>query len=666
MLYFYIIFQTLIDIISFNNLFLSFYFYLFIFLIYLLSKQIKINSNKSRFILLFRFLVLLLVIPLFNNKIFKDEGVSFRKQNIGVMIDNSLSVNKILDNNSINIITYLNQIEDWANNKNINLFWYDLDSIINKSDLLFDNKSTSFDYIKDISLNKQVDQLLLISDGVINSGFIFNDSYNKENVIIHSIGLGELNSGQDIGITDFKIKILEDSINFNASFSININRNNSFIYNILSDNSIIYSDTIKVISGEYNFDKKNIFHSKDIGNKIINEIIPIGFSDSKAHNNFWSIDLPKDNKKKILVLTGKLTYNTSFIKSNLFSISNIDLQHQIVFDKNFDYSDILKDNFDCIILDNFPNNSDGYDFFKKIKEKKINIIFFEGYDFNLDFLKKMLDVIWPQKFYIDNIYSKKQLTLEGDIDLGYFESSYNLFCNDCSNLNKVNYFSNGSIAQLSLSHFHAFLIPNISELSFFMKTKHNSRYIDEYFKYLINKNLNNNSLLNLQLNKNNYSIGEKLFFQLNNNIPFDPVNKKIIINDLERMVIDSIDFDSKVNLFFNKKGKFEIYFSFIGTNSEVINSNKESFFVDEYNIELEETLQNIELLKNISIESGGLYTDINNFDIYFLESINSSVIEEDFKNIYSALDIFIKQKIFLLLIMFFCLEIYLRKKIGLL
>jgi hypothetical protein len=666
MLYFYIIFQTLIDIILFNNLLLSFYFYLFILFIYLLSKQIKVNSNKRRFILLFRFSILLLIIPLFDNKIFKDQALSFRTQNIGVMIDNSLSVNKILDSNSINIISYLNQIEDWGYNKNINLSWYDLDTIINKNDLLFDNETTSFDYIKDISLNKELDQLLLISDGMINSGFIFNDSYNKENIIIHSIGLGDFNIEQDIGITDFKTKILKDSINFNISFSINTNKNNSFIYNVFSDNSVIYSDTIKVISGKYNFDKEIIFHSKYIGNNIINEVIPIAFSDSKPHNNLWNINLSKDNKNKILMLTGRLTYNTSFIKSNLSSISNIDLNHQIVFDQKFDYSELLKHDFDCIILDNFPNNSYDYDFFKKINDKQSNIMFFEGYNFNPDFLKMMLDIISPQNFYIDNMYTKKHFTLEGNLDLGYFESNYNLFCNDSSNLNKVNFFSNGSIAQLSLSNFYAFLIPNISQLSFFMKTKYNNKYLDEYFKYLVNKNLNNNFLLNLKLHKNNYSMGEKLLFKLDNNIPFDVVNKTIIINDLDRMLIDSIDFDSEVDLFFNKNGKFEIYFSFIGTNLEVINSNKESFFVDKYNIELEGSVQNMELLKNISSESGGFYTDIDSLDISFLESINSSFIEEDLKNIYSALDIFIKQKIFLLIIMFFCLEIYLRKKIGLL
>ena len=74
------------------------------------------------------------------------------------------------------------------------------------------------------------------------------------------------------------------------------NKNNSFIYNVFSDNSVIYSDTIKVISGEYNFDKEIIFHSKHIGNNIINEVIPIAFSDSKPHNNLWNINLSKDNK----------------------------------------------------------------------------------------------------------------------------------------------------------------------------------------------------------------------------------------------------------------------------------------------------------------------------------------------------------------------------------
>ena len=199
-----------------------------------------------------------------------------------------------------------------------------------------------------------------------------------------------------------------------------------------------------------------------------------------------------------------------------------------------------------------------------------------------------------------------------------------------------------------------------------MKTKYNNRYIDEYFRYLINKNLNNNSLLDLQVYKNNYSIGEKLLFKLENTIPFDAINKKIVIKDFERMIIDSIEFDSETNLFFNKNGKFEIYCSFIGTNSEVINSNKETFHVAKHNIELEGGGQNVSLLKNVSSKSGGFYTHIDSLDNNFLERISLNPIEQDLKKIYSALDLFIREKIFLLVIILFCLEIYLRKKIGLL
>ena len=666
MLYFDIIIQTLLDIILFDNFLFSFLFFVFFYSIYLLYKKIQVNSSKSIIILLFRFLVILLITPLFNNKIFKDERLSFRSQNIGVMIDNSLSVNKILNTHSIDIQNYLNQIKVWADDKKINLFWYDLDTLINKNNLLFDNESTSFDYLEDISFKNNLDQLILISDGIVNSGFTFNNFYSQDNMIIHTIGLGDLHSKQDIGINNIKIDQALDSINFNVSFSVKANKNSSFIYNIYSDKNVAYSDTIQVSNGEYNFDKKIIFKSKDIGNKISNKIIPLDFSDSKQNNNLWNINLSKNKKNKILMLTGKLNYNTMFIKSNLSSFTNIDLNHQITFDKKNDYSELLKDDFDYVIFDNFPNNDYDYNFFKKLNDKNLKIMFFEGHDFNSDFLIKMLDVISDQNFYIEDKHVSKQLILDNNIDLGYFKSNYNLFCNNCSKFQRINLFSNQSIAELSVSNFYIFLIPNISELSFFMKTKYGSTYIDEYFKYLINKNLNNNSILDFYIYKNNYLMGEKILFKLNQNIPFDIIDKKIIIKNLDSMEIDSVDFNSKNDLFFNQDGQFEIYFSFTGTNLEIINSNKEILFINNYNIELEESMQNIELLNNMASETDGFYTSINNLDLNFLERINSELIEEKLNNIYSALEIFIKEKIFWIIIMFFCVEIYLRKKIGLL
>ena len=666
MFYLDIIFQTLIDIILFRNLSLSLYFFIFIYCMYLLSKKIQLKGNKSKFILLCRLLILILVIPLFNNSFFKYEKLSFRTQNIGVMFDNSLSVEKILNQSAIDISIYIDKVENWADDNSINLYWYDLDSSINKDDIIFNNETTSFDYIKDISLNNEIDQLLLISDGAINSGFISNDFYDQNNLTIHSIGLGDLDTGQDIGITDIRLEHLKDSIYLDVSFSAKMNKDKSFIYEIFSDNISLYSDSIKVSSGDYNFDKQFYFQSKVIANNIKSHITPVGFSDSKTHNNYWEIDLAKNELKDILLISGKLSYNTSFIKSNLKSISNINLKHTIVFDEGFDYSSLLLDNFDCVIFDNFPNDINGYNFFKNTYKNELDIMFFESYNFEPELLKMMLDYIAPQKFYIQSGDYQKKYKLGANFDLLSLKSNYNLFCNDCSNLNAINSFSNSSIAELSLSNFYAFLIPNISELSFFMKTKYDNSYIDEYFKYLINKNLNTNPLLDLQLDKSNYSIGEKLLFELNDNIPFDIINQKVVIKDLDRMTIDSIDYNSETNFFFNKNGKFEIYFSFIGTNSEVINSNKKSFYIDKHNIELEEIAQNMRLLKDISSKSGGLYTNIDSLDYIFLDKINLNFIEQDLKDIYSTLEIFIKEKIFLLMIILFCLEIYLRKKIGLL
>jgi hypothetical protein len=666
MSYFDIIFQTLIDIIIFDNLLLTFYFISFIFLIYLLSNQIQIFNNKSRIILLFRFIIVLLVIPLFSNKIFKEEIELFRPQKIGIMIDNSMSINNILNEKSIDIFKYLNKIDNWANDKNINLTWYDLDKKINLNNLSFNNSTTSYEYLKDISINKDVDQLLLISDGLINSGYSSNNFFNEDNIVIHTIGIGDKNFNQDIGIIDFKTDPLLDSVRFSVSFTINSIEDNNFICNIFSDKILIHNDTINVVKGQYNIDKNILVHSRNVGNKLTCSITPLDFLDTKLHNNFWNMNLYNDQKKTILMLTGKLTYNTMFIKSNISDIANIDLDHHIISNENFDYSSVINNQYDYFIFDNFPNDENGYQFYKKINNKELGIMFVEGVGYEINFLKLILEDYQLGKFELEQNFKGKSLIFDNNIDLGYTESTSHLFCYNCPKVEENNLFSDGSIAEMSILNLHSFLIPNLSEISFFMNIKYGINYLNEYFKYVINKKINNKSLLKLQLNKNNYSIGEKLIFKIDNNLPIELKSKKILINDLSSSRIDTIDYTKNNNLYFEKDGKYEIYFSYTGTNSEVINSNKETFVVNQHNIELEGKAQDIEVLNNISLNSRGYYIDLDDFNIDYLKKINSDSIKENIKNIYTALDIFIRDKIFLLIIMLFCVEIYLRKKIGLL
>ena len=45
------------------------------------------------------------------------------------------------------------------------------------------------------------------------------------------------------------------------------------------------------------------------------------------------------------------------------------------------------------ILDNFPNDINGYNFFKNIYKNELDIMFFESYGFKPELLKMMLDYI---------------------------------------------------------------------------------------------------------------------------------------------------------------------------------------------------------------------------------------------------------------------------------
>ena len=120
------------------------------------------------------------------------------------------------------------------------------------------------------------------------------------------------------------------------------------------------------------------------------------------------------------------------------------------------------------------------------------------------------------------------------------------------------------------------------------------------------------------------------------------------------------------NIYLNNFGEFETYFLFKGTNNNFINSNIESFYVNQENIESDNISQNVELLNDISSKSKGKYINAYNLDIDYLNSIDTDEIVSDYKKTYTVLDLFIIEKIYLLIIILFSFEVYFRKRIGLL
>ena len=77
-------------------------------------------------------------------------------------------------------------------------------------------------------------------------------------------------------------------------------------------------------------------------------------------------------------------------------------------------------------------------------------------------------------------------------------------------------------------------------------------------------------------------------------------------------------------------------------------------------------VKNKEFLTNICSNLNGIYINNEEFNSLYFENLNYDLNESNIKDILSALDIFISEYIYYLIILFFSFEIYFRKKIGLL
>ena len=129
--------------------------------------------------------------------------------------------------------------------------------------------------------------------------------------------------------------------------------------------------------------------------------------------------------------------------------------------------------------------------------------------------------------------------------------------------------------------------------------------------------------------------------------------------------IDSILYVGQ-DLFVNEEGDYQAYFLYEGTNGNVMNSNNVSFSVSDEIFELKKISQNKSFLNKISKKFNGNYIDINNFDYNYFSNFKITPNYKKNSYILSALDVFISENIYLLVIILFSLEIYLRKRIGLL
>ena len=137
------------------------------------------------------------------------------------------------------------------------------------------------------------------------------------------------------------------------------------------------------------------------------------------------------------------------------------------------------------------------------------------------------------------------------------------------------------------------------------------------------------------------------------------------MKNLDTNIIDTINYLENSALILSKPGNYEIWACY---QEQII---KKSIQIKRVillvvNQLVDQILKNKFFLNSISNRYNGFYTDIYKFSDRWLYKIQNKKISENNKKIYTALEIFIKEKIFILVLILFCFEIYLRKKNGLL
>ncbi|MAR15531.1 MAG: hypothetical protein CMG21_03720, partial [Candidatus Marinimicrobia bacterium] len=342
------------------------------------------------------------------------------------------------------------------------------------------------------------------------------------------------------------------------------------------------------------------------------------------------------------------------------SNNKIELVHKVLFNNEI-YS--FQKDLDYIILDNFFTSDSQANLIDTLHSLDIPILFFEGINSNPTDIKRLVDLFYEKTFYLKQEIKKKDILIDG-ININSINSNFSLFLENNKIFDKTFFFSDSSIALFEGSNISLFLIPNIGEKHFYLKNRYNDNYLDKYVSFLIEKHIDDNPI-DLMLNRNNYLKGEIISFSSNHEIPFEEESKQLIIKNIKTGDIDSLLYINEP-IFLNNQGDYKIYLSYKGTNGEVINSNIESFSVNDYSIELSKISQNEDLLKSFSKKFNGEYINVSDFNNNFFSSFNIFYNEKKYNKILSALDVFIRDKIYLLVIILFTLEIYLRKRIGLL
>ena len=362
----------------------------------LLLAEKKIKSIV--FLFLRSFSVLMLLILFIDPHLFYYSIINKEKK-LNVFIDNSMSI-KYQNITVDSIADLIEELDEVFINENIktNFFIFgDSLKLYNRKILDFNDNQTNFTDVQNYINNHINSYNLVITDGNSSHGYRLLDL--KFNNAVNFIGIGKF-THQDVSISNVEHQnsvIRGDSIHLNIEISSELDSAMSSEIFISSNNKILSSKVLKLDKG------LNVSHIKQkISTDKINGEIDFHIKTSKKidennFNNFYKTRIHLiDNNKKILLLSGSLNSNTQEIKLFLSLIPQVNVEHLYKINKDWNalLDNLNYEDYELIVYDNFPSNTDDFRIHSLINKninKNTRLIYFEGPAFNVETINNIFE-----------------------------------------------------------------------------------------------------------------------------------------------------------------------------------------------------------------------------------------------------------------------------------
>ena len=642
----------------------------------LFYKSILISLRSSVLIIL----ILLLVDPWFAY----DKKIS-ESQKIDIILDSSESMFMHFEENSSSYFKTIDKIKKYLSNFDANINYFTLSDVIYPALDILDTLSYSyFSKIPYFISSRNSDQILLVTDGIPTSGLDLNSINFLKKIPINILGVGDVKLKQDIEITQILVPTQirsGDVVDLKIRIKANVDSDITSRLQITNKNKKLIHNSLVSFKKGPQLQKLDIsILASDLAGSNIAKILPLEYESIFKNNNYiFSVDV-ESLSKSVLLISGSLSSNTSFIKSSINNIKDIDILHHYRVDKNI-WNEVinlsLQGDHVAIVLDDFPIYSEDRLLFESIimdsKIKNIPIIYLAGPNCNLSAGQIVSSNFNSFNFNEIDEDIMTEISLEkispyfSDINFNEFPPQFRTIkWNSTKGADLV--FNDGSILAAGDDHFYIVSLPSIMGTHLKMRNNETSTVFKMLSKILINKLYAKNGLITLNLNDNVFFRGEILDVQLSpvENLGISEFYLETIStsNDtiLTKCGFEYFDDFYHCTPVLKDSGNLKISGIGLSSDGKKVRGDEKIIFVQDVNIEMLNLIQDDISLKQIAYKTDGLYMHLDSLDA-MLSSIQINPLKLLKKYQFTTLKM---QNYWWLLILFLSFEWFIRKKLGLL